>query len=604
MNIVWTRRITQIVFLAVFLWFCLAGNPDSMGSESAQYPINLFFHGDPLVAISVWLASGTLSRAFVWALGVAALTVVLGRFFCGWVCPLGTLQQVTGWLARCRQKDARRILANRYRSIQSFKYLILAALLASAFSAAATRWFGIRGMLETLSQAGSNLVGLLDPLSLVHRAANLALVPLIQHATSWPPGTPRFFVQAAWIGGLLLAVLALCLWIPRFYCRYICPLGALYGMLARWSFWRIGKNNAQCSMCMRCERDCEGACTPSEIMRPAECVLCFNCLHICSDDVIRYALCFPQKTHTDQLDVSRRGLLVSLVAGGLAVPLARLNRFLGTNFNPRLIRPPGALAEPEFLARCIQCGQCMRVCPTNIIQPAALEAGLDGLWTPVLNYRIGTSGCVPTCLACGQACPTGAIRALSINERLGQGEFESQGPVRMGLAFVERGRCLPWAMGRPCIVCQEVCPVSPKAIYLQETFQPIRFGALRILDGDELTLKTDTSRFKPGALAVGDVFVRTEFDPKPRRIVANSESEITIASVQPFSQPPPAGSRAELLVHLQQPVVDPRYCIGCGVCEHHCPISGLKAIRVTCENETRHSARRVLVHEPTEGDDT
>ena len=174
-------------------------------------------------------------------------------------------------------------------------------------------------------------------------------------------------------------------------------------------------------------------------------------------------------------DLSRRGFIVA-GAGLLLASMWDVGGLAGANRDASLIRPPGALDEERFLARCIRCGQCMRICPGNIIQPALLEAGVQGLWTPAVNYRIGRSGCQPNCIACGQVCPTAAIRPLSLEEKQGLGEFAAQGPIRMGTAFVDRGRCLPWAMDRPCLVCHELCPVSPKAIFTRTTFETIRDG--------------------------------------------------------------------------------------------------------------------------------
>ena len=143
----------------------------------------------------------------------------------------------------------------------------------------------------------------------------------------------------------------------------------------------------------------------------------------------------------------------------------------------------------------------MRICPGNIIQPALLEAGIQGLWTPAVNYRIGRSGCLPNCIACGQVCPTAAIRPLSLEEKQGTGDFAAQGPIRMGTAFVDRGRCLPWAMDRPCLVCHELCPVSPKAIFIRTVFETIRDGqalpAKAQGQGVDLYAALPTSR-KPG----------------------------------------------------------------------------------------------------------
>jgi formate hydrogenlyase subunit 6/NADH:ubiquinone oxidoreductase subunit I len=273
-----------------------------------------------------------------------------------------------------------------------------------------------------------------------------------------------------------------------------------------------------------------------------------------------------------------------------AVPAARLGGALDQNWNSSVVRPPGALAEEDFLNRCIKCGQCMRACPTNVIQPALLDAGLGGLWTPVLNFRIGTSGCQLNCIACGNVCPTAALRPLSLDEKLGRGEFERFGPVRMGTAFVDRGRCLPWAMGAPCIVCQENCPVSPKAIRVEEEFQLICDGARGVTVSTATGLTLSGAPWPPGKLATGDYFVRPENAPASERkpIAENSASSISVAAGSRWTETPAPGSRVLIEVRLQKPVVDPDRCIGCGVCQHECPVSGLRAIRVTAENESRN----------------
>ena len=221
---------------------------------------------------------------------------------------------------------------------------------------------------------------------------------------------------------------------------------------------------------------------------------------------MRYRTEKPAAGERNWPDVGRRGVMLSLVSGLAAAPLLRLGGISGSNWNPAIIRPPGSLAEEEFLERCIRCGQCMRVCPTNVIQPGGLEGGVETLWTPILNNRIGTSGCQLNCVACGKACPTAAIRPISLDEKHGQGKFADAGPIRLGTAFVDRGRCLPWAMDKPCIVCQENCPVSPKAIGVREVFNTIRGGVLTIeqADGDKLEFTAECPN--GGQLGGGDFF--------------------------------------------------------------------------------------------------
>ncbi len=125
--------------------------------------------------------------------------------------------------------------------------------------------------------------------------------------------------------------------------------------------------------------------------------------------------------------------------------------------NALRIRPPGVTDEGKFLAHCIRCSQCMKVCPTAVLQPALLQAGVEGLWTPVLEMRLGY--CDYGCNACGTICPTGAIPKL---------ELDAKRQQVLGLARVDQNRCLPWAYGMPCIVCEEMCPTPQKAIRLEE----------------------------------------------------------------------------------------------------------------------------------------
>jgi ferredoxin len=238
----------------------------------------------------------------------------------------------------------------------------------------------------------------------------------------------------------------------------------------------------------------------------------------------------------------------------------------------------------------------MRVCPTNVLQPAGFAFGWEPLWTPALDNRIGSSGCQLTCVACGHACPTGAIRPLSLDEKRGSGAFAAAGPVRIGLAFVDHGRCLPWAMETPCIVCEENCPVTPKAIHAVVVFQTIRGGVLTVAGSGAGRLRlAGGAPLEPDRFATGDYHLLAEGAGHARRIVANGSDWVSLDPADPGPRLPAEGARVELQVRLQRPVVDPALCIGCGVCEHECPVTGVRAIRVTADNETRDPARSVLL---------
>jgi polyferredoxin len=633
MKIVTIRRIAQIFFFALFVWFCVVTTVGDRWWQLRGWPVNWLLQLDPLVALGTLLTTKTIYAGLLWALATVVLTILLGRFFCGWVCPFGALHQFIGWLGHRRKKHTERVAANQYRSGQAIKYYILIAMLASASggllaevlrwprekpavglvvlaaSLIVALWFATRKILSGWKQtaewfagllfigtalgflvrpealvASSLQTGLLDPIPLIHRSMNLVILTAFDGFAT----ASRFYLAAWSIAAVFFAALLLNLWIPRFYCRFICPLGALFGVLVRWTPWRVGKRQGECRGCELCENNCEGACDPFGKIHPHECLLCMNCLRACRQAQMTYG---PHRSAAGEVPspgITRRGFLTAAVSGLAAVPAVRLAGLTNQNWNPDVVRPPGALVEEDFLQRCIKCDQCIRVCPTNVLQPATLEAGLEGLWTPLLNFRVGTSGCQLNCIACGNVCPTSAIRPLTLDEKLGRGSFAEHGPVRMGTAFVDRDRCLPWAMNKPCIVCQENCPVSPKAIFIREEFQVIRDGARTISAAASESLTLDGAALRPGTLGTGDYFVRLENAAAGERhlIADNSAQEVKLAA--PPATAPAAGDRIFIEARLQQPCVDPAQCIGCGICEHECPVSGLRAIRVSAENESRN----------------
>ena len=124
--------------------------------------------------------------------------------------------------------------------------------------------------------------------------------------------------------------------------------------------------------------------------------------------------------------------------------------------DPHLIRPPGVV-DPDFAARCIRCGLCLRACPTSGLQPSVDVAGWSGVWTPVLVPRLGH--CDYSCTACGHVCPTSAIPELALDEKR---------VAVIGQAYIDQNRCIPWADDRTCLVCEEMCPLPEKAIKLED----------------------------------------------------------------------------------------------------------------------------------------
>ena len=451
------RRLTQGLLLLLFLFLFI--QTESKGNDELGYPVRLFLDVNPLIFITTILSAHAAAKAFYFSLVTIVITLVFGRVFCGWVCPLGTLHNIVGSIRRKRPTE---LYAKGYR----IKYYILIAVLASA--------------LFTLQP-----VGFVDPLSLLIRSLSVSVYPLLNYSlrslfdtiyavnplgaanVSEPVYTvlkktilsfeQSFYDQSVFIGGLFFLILGLNLIEKRFWCKYLCPLGALLGIFSRFSIVKRSVSEG-CTSCGICATSCQGNARPDagEHWRDTECLVCRNCDDICPQNAVSFG--FSGRRSAAAMDLGRRRIITSALSGIVAVPLLRITPITRTNSqNPDLLRPPGSLEEKEFLKRCVKCGECMRVCITNGLQPTFLEAGAEGIWSPLLVPRIGY--CEYRCTLCGQVCPTGAIKRLQLAEKA---------KTKIGLAMIDKGRCLPWAHARPCIMCEEVCPTPKKAIWFEK----------------------------------------------------------------------------------------------------------------------------------------
>jgi MauM/NapG family ferredoxin protein len=271
-------------------------------------------------------------------------------------------------------------------------------------------------------------------------------------------GLPTFY-QGGFLGLLFLGILALNFVRRRFWCRFLCPLGALLGLVSRFSLLNHKLDLEPCDDCGLCNATCSSGARPHphSTWRGSECVLCMNCENTCPHGAISFQFTKPAPAQR-RTDLKRRHLLQSGAAGLATLALFRLSPAKSANNagNALLIRPPGSVPEEAFLRRCIKCGECMKVCITNGLQPTLFQAGIEGIWSPVLVPRIGY--CEYNCTLCGQTCPTDAIEELPL---------ETKQKAKIGLAFFDLGRCLPHAFKISCIVCEEHCPTSPKAILFE-----------------------------------------------------------------------------------------------------------------------------------------
>ena len=516
----WLRWALQFAALALLLWLfrrtAYTGEDLLAGGES------IFFRLDPLAGAAATLASRQIITLFWPALVVVILTVFLGRFFCGWICPLGTL--LDGFYRIFRPVFKRTNLlcgVDGNRRLRSARYILLIAVLFAALFS-------------------YPLVGLVDPFALLFRAMTFWGDPILYRGAGagldwidgrWGAEAIEPFVEdhlmpfraavfrLAGASAVMLAVIfALELAARRFWCRYLCPLGAMLGLLGRKSLVK----RLPAGVCKNCG-DCASLCRMGALddgLAIEDCTLCMDCIDLCPKGIARFSFDGPatggsatgrlpvhySTRKSRPVDLSRRGALAGLAVGAAipgvaaAVELIRSNRA-----DPYLLRPPGAADEKTFLDLCVRCGECMKVCPTGVLQPALLESGLQGMFSPRLipRFIFEQTYCEYTCTLCGQVCPSGAIPRLSETAKHAR-------PI--GLAYFDHARCLPWGKQTPCVRCEEMCPVPDKAIKILNTF------TIKGKDGEEVT--------------------------------------------------------------IQQPYVDRDLCVGCGICESNCPVKGISAIRV------------------------
>ena len=377
---VW-RRISQFIFLGVFVFLFYM----------TQYPLdfvdtNLFLRSSPLVMVTTILTSHSFSLRFVPALFLLVITLFLGRVFCGWVCPVGTISDLIP-----RKKK----LSSFYR----FKYYFLVFLLV-------------------LSVFGFNLLVISDPLVIFTRS--LTFITQVR--------VPLMLILII----VLVAVLG-----ERFWCRVICPLGALLGVF---SIFKVVNVHVQetCIQCNLCNKVCPTDAIQEYTVKKPECTLCLKCVEKCPRNALTLTLTKKRENITLE---SRRTFLKAGIAASAGFLLSPLLTKMSSGAS--VIRPPGALKEDDFLSTCVRCGECMRVCPSQGLRPVLLEGSLYQVYTPKLVPRIGEC---QLCMLCWQVCPVGAIVEVDPSK------------MKIGTATVNRDTCLEWRHEKVCFVCQEVCP--------------------------------------------------------------------------------------------------------------------------------------------------
>jgi ferredoxin len=435
-------------------WSLFEDDPDGWPSHYSDnlkakeiVPAPIVLALDPLLSISAAVAS----RSWVWSLTFAAAILAVGlllpRSFCSYVCPLGTLIDLFDWVVSRRLHRVQRPAKGWWIHLKY--YLLLAVLSASLFGVL------VSGFVAAIPVVTRGLAYLLTPVQ----------TGIVRGWHQVPPMEAGQYLSI----GLLAVVFGLGLLRPRFWCKYVCPTGATFSLVncLRGTQRQV---EASCIGCGKCLEICPfDAIRPDFSTRAMDCTFCQTCGGVCPARSIKFVPRWDRKNLKTVDDVSndaqtpaetslrRRRFLaagVGLVAGGIGGGgAAALISAAGPGSNDPQgfvpVRPPGSVPEQEFLRRCIRCGECFQACPNDVLQPLGFQQGLVGLWTP--HVAADWSGCEVSCNNCGQVCPTGAIRAISLDEKRA---------ARMALAVVDLATCLPYAGREPCQLCLDECTAA------------------------------------------------------------------------------------------------------------------------------------------------
>jgi ferredoxin len=343
------------------------------------------------------LQSGIISGLGISAVLLMALillTLLFGRVYCSTLCPLGLYQEFLTILFTPFYKK---------RKFQTMKHHIAVYFLAAIL-------FG------TLFGGTVVLLRMLDPYSVAGNA-----------------------MSGAWFGlGFVIALTVLVFFKKRFFCTNICPVGAVLGLISRFSLFKIRIDTDKCKMCSLCARSCPCGSIDfkNHTVDNETCVKCFKCLSYCSHGALYYGL---PKTEKPAFNINRRKFitagLVLATFGAAFKGGIELSKKMATKVK-NVILPAGSGDVQDFANRCLNCNLCVQNCPMKIIKPANTK-------TPFVHLDYGDKYCDFNCHKCSSVCPSGAIKRMTLKEKQN---------TKIANAVINEDICIK------CGICSMECP--------------------------------------------------------------------------------------------------------------------------------------------------
>lgn len=416
--------------------------------------------------IPALLSANALALAFI-----IALTLVFGRVYCSVICPLGILQDIANWLRVRVSTKKKGKFRFRYSHARTRRRLVILSVFVVLL---------IIGLTQLLA---ASIAGLIEPYSAYGRIAASVFAPAWDFANNllaaWSErqvDNYAFYRVATAVSMPILAIavatLAVVLTMAwrggRDYCNTICPVGTMLGYLSKYSLLKIAIDTDKCRNCGLCSRACKAKCIDGDAhtVDYTRCVGCMDCIGICHEGAITYALrrkAAHEGADSGMPDQGRRGFVstAGLIAGALiaeAAPktdggLTQLKRKKAPERATRVV-PAGAISPAHLGQHCTGCQLCVQACPQGVLKPTM---SLDGFMQPSLDFTEGY--CHTECTDCSKACPAGAFHPVSPAEK---------SAIKIGTAVVDSDACLSYAEGVNCGSCAAHCPagaiemISPK----------------------------------------------------------------------------------------------------------------------------------------------
>lgn len=380
------------------------------------------------------------------------LSLIFGRVYCSSVCPMGIFQDIVAWFSKRAAKKKKRYRYSRPKTILRWAVLGVAAiLLVVGFPA-------FLGAIEPYSAFGRIVVDVFKPVYLACNNLLATIFSALGNYSFYHVSISMTSILSFVVGVVTFLVIGFLAWRwGRTYCNTICPVGTILGFLSKFSLFKIRVDAEKCNSCGLCASRCKASCidTASKTVDHSRCVDCFNCLNICSRGALQYAPPAKKRAPVPSEDNGRRQFLLTSAATLASAP-AVLAQNSGlwtrpdeTSSRETAIAPPGALSVKHLQQHCTSCHLCISKCPSNVLKPALLEYGLEGIMNPVMYFKKGF--CNYDCTVCSEVCPTGALKPLTVAEKHA---------TQVGRVVLRWGRCVVRNEGTSCGACAEHCPTQ------------------------------------------------------------------------------------------------------------------------------------------------